>query len=284
MELPPPPAVIPEGRAELGASTADGTQWYDIDFSHHVSYLDRYSNGAVTEGTCARAPFGYLTNGKQSLSQQTGSIWTDAEKLIFFGSLARRSRWQPDMIAQDIGSKTQAEVVWYIEALERERRILKVFQRPRRSHLRSQGWISGLAPAAREIKPARIEWEEKCAEVLRNRRSEESEVSLARQEQFRKLEAVAASHRKEAQEMEKSLDEDFAVMRPRRMLILKRAKVALDSATETAKSEYAARVIGDVLRTCDGNGLKVIDVLVRKVSMCISSVYAILTLIRQRKE
>jgi hypothetical protein len=277
MHLPPPPPLDPppevdvaQGRPEPQAPTTVDTQWYDIDFTHHVNYLDRWSLGAVTEGSLTRAPFGYLSKGKHFVSDQTDDTWTDAEKLAFFGSLARRSRWQPDMIAQDIGSKSQAEVVRYIEALERERRILKVFHKPRKTHLRGQGWISGLAPAAREIKPARIEWEEKCAEVIvarESQKTQESEVSLTRQEQTRKIQAVSAAHRKEALEMEKSLDKDHAAMRPRRLSILKRAKVALDDAAEEAKSEYASRIIKDVLKTCDENGVKVMDALVRQVSL-----------------
>lgn len=267
MEIPPPPTIDPQDRPEHEATAVDGLQWYGSDFRHHVSYLDRWHNGAVTEATYTRAPFGHLTNGRHSVSDQTDATWTDAEKLVFFGSLARRSRWQPDMIAQDIGSKSQAEVVRYIAALERERRIFKLFQRPRRTHLRSQGWIHGLAPAAREVRPARIEWEEKCAEVLATRQDPKPRVSPERQASLRNLEVVAAAHRKEAHEMAKSLDKDHKAMRPRRLSILKRAKVALDEAGETAKSEYAARVIKEVLRTCDGNGLKVMDVLVRQVSM-----------------
>ena len=268
MEIPPPPPSRgPQDRPERGATTVDGQQWYEIDFRHHADYLDRWHNGAVTEGTYTHAPFGYPRKGRHSVSDQTDTTWTDAEKLAFFGSLARRSRWQPDMIAQDIGTKSQTEVVRYIGALERERRILKLFQRPRRTHLRLQGWIPGLAPAAREVEPARIEWEETCAEILATRQQPEPKVSPGRQESLRKLELVAAAHRKEAHEMAKSLDRDHKAMRPRRLSILKRAKAALDEAGETNKSEYAARVIMEVLRTCDGNGLKVMDVLVRQVSM-----------------
>lgn len=268
MELPPAPPLEIDGAIPAGDSP--GMEWYDIEFAQHRNYLDRWADGAVTEGAYRRAPFGYLANGKRFISDETSGTWTDAEKLAFFGSLARRSRWQPDLIAQDIGSgKTQSQVVQYIQALERERRILKVFQRPRKTHLRSQGWINGLAPAARQVTPARIQWEEVMADKVESRETDQAAEALritARKEQLAALEQVAATHRKEAAEMETSLDKDFQGMRSKRLDILQRAKTRLDAKAQATRADYAAIVVEKVLRTCDENGLKVLDVLVREVS------------------
>jgi hypothetical protein len=276
MELPAPPSLeddnvgAPPSESPTAAATS-GQEWYDIEFTHHRNYLDRWSNGAVTEGAYTRAPFGYLLTGHRFISDETSTKWTDADKLAFFGSLARHSRWQPDLIAQDIGgSKTQAQVVQYIEALERERRILKVFQRPRKTHLRKQGWMSGLAPAAREVASARIEWEESMTERLEikeAKQEEEAARSDIRASQITTLEQVFNAHRKEAVEMEKTLDKDLEGMRPKRLEILKRAKTGLDVALDSAKADYAAVVVEKVLRTCDENGLKVLDVLVKQVGL-----------------
>ncbi|GHJ88245.1 hypothetical protein NliqN6_4647 [Naganishia liquefaciens] len=283
MELPPPQQPPPT--FELDPDLA----WHDTEFRHHLAYLGRFPHGAVTEGTICPSrsgsgsgsgsgfPPSFGESGR-SVSDTTGTVWTDTEKLAFFGALARRSRWRPDLMADDIGgSKTQREVVEYLAALERERRIVKVFQRPRRvpgMSARRQGWVNGLAPAARELSAARIEWEEKCAEKFRCGGTDEeptvAETLPARDESLRAFEAVAATHRKEAHELVKQFrpdDGDDAhqrAMRPRRMDILRRAKVALDRALERAKADRAAHIVEGVLRACDANGLKVMDVLVRQ--------------------
>lgn len=103
-------------------------------------------------------------------------------------------------------------------------------------------------------------------EVKEAKLEEEAGRNTAREEQVRKLEQVFNAHRKEVIEMEKSLDKDLQGMRPRRLEILKRAKTSLDAVAETAKADYAAAGVEKVLRTCDENGLKVLDVLVKQVS------------------
>ncbi|KIJ49533.1 hypothetical protein M422DRAFT_119848, partial [Sphaerobolus stellatus SS14] len=50
---------------------------------------------------------------------EPNAYWTASQKVTFYKSLARHSRWRPDLIAQDLGGeKTVADVCSYIELLE----------------------------------------------------------------------------------------------------------------------------------------------------------------------
>ncbi|KAJ9091203.1 hypothetical protein QFC19_009199 [Naganishia cerealis] len=258
-----------EGNLSVNPSTSPSAElrWYETEFSHHLNYLNHWSTGAVTEGSNSPALFGWRQAGKRDITDDLPAKWTSAEKLKFFGSIARRSRWQPDLIAQDIGSKTQADVVEYIEVLERERRILKVFSKPRKKRLQHSGWISGLAPAAREIKESRLKWEEGLAEQLAAKecqRDVETPNNVDREFHLQRVADIAKKCRLKAHEMDRTPEKDSSALRPQRLELLKSSKRQLDEAVENSKLECIAPVVEGVLRACDVNGLRVLDVIVRQ--------------------
>lgn len=261
----------PAAEASPGSPPAEAAelQWYATEFEHHANYLKQWSAGAVTEASRATSLFAFAHSvNSNPITEELPAEWTSAEKLKFFGSIARRSRWQPDLIAQDIGTKSQADVVEYIMALERERRILKVFSKPRKLRLRRNGWINGLAPAAREMKASRVEWEERMAEQLVAKESLcEAGISFTVNSQvhIQRLTDIAKKCRMKANEMDKAPEKDLSALRPKRLELLRDTKRQLDEAVEESKYECTTRVIERILRSCDINGLRVLDVVVRKV-------------------
>ncbi|KAJ9099978.1 hypothetical protein QFC21_003986 [Naganishia friedmannii] len=243
-------------------------QWYETELEHHASYIDQWSAGAVTEGSHVSTLFGFphITN-PNPITDDFPVVWTSAEKLQFFGSIARRSRWQPDLIAQDIGTKSQVDVIEYIVALEEERSSLEVFSKPRKDRLRCGGWIRGLAPAAREMKESRIEWEEKMAERLvaeEGRREGETPSTIDSQTHIQRLTDIVKMCRKEANAMDKAPNKDLDALRPKRLQLLVNTKRQLDEAVETFKMECTRPIIDKVLRACDVKGLQALDVVVQK--------------------
>lgn len=129
-------------------------QRHQEDLTLHQRYLEKYRAGAVTEGAISVAnPFGASSIEKrreQAGVHPSNTAWNNQEKQAFFGSLARRSRWRPDLIAQDVGTKSDAQVQWYLNTLAymSESRMAKVPGRYKQEH---SVWQPGLAPAARQV-------------------------------------------------------------------------------------------------------------------------------------
>ncbi|KAH8081103.1 hypothetical protein HD553DRAFT_261625, partial [Filobasidium floriforme] len=93
----------------------------------------------------------------------TGVLWSDQETQTFFGSLARRSRWRPDLISQDLGgSKSESEIGWLIDSLRLLSEIERA-KRPDRGTEENSIWKEGFAPCVREVSEGWIEREEDLA-------------------------------------------------------------------------------------------------------------------------
>jgi hypothetical protein len=142
---------------------------YSQDYSLHVDYLAQYRSGATTEGAFSTAhPFGTLHHLRPDSPHvpPTGVLWSDQEKQTFFGSLARRSRYRPDLISQDLGgSKSESEVGWLIDSLRLLSEIERT-KRPDRGTEENSVWKQGFAPCAREVSEDWIEREEDLAKGL----------------------------------------------------------------------------------------------------------------------
>ncbi|KAJ9110710.1 hypothetical protein QFC22_006688 [Naganishia vaughanmartiniae] len=271
------PAVQVEQPVEQPAEPSPGPsiehatelQWYETELEHHTDYLNRWSAGAVTEGSDVPALFEFpQVANPNRITEEFPVEWTNTEKLKFFGSIARRSRWQPDLIAQDIGTKSQIDVLEYIQALEEEQQSLKAFSKPRKSNLRSSGWINGLAPAAREMSEGWVAWEEEMSEQLTAKESQpraEMPLAVDSQYQIQRLTNIAKGCRAEGREMDKASDRDLNALRPNRLKLLQNAKREMDETMDKFKLECATQVIRKVLRACDENGLRVLDVVVKQV-------------------
>lgn len=161
---------------------------YSQDYSLHVDYLAQYRSGATTEGAFSTAhPFGTLHHLRPDSPHvpPTGVLWTDQEKQIFFGSLARRSRYRPDLISQDLGgSKSESEVGWLIDSLRLLSEIERA-KRPDRGTEENSIWKQGFAPCAREVSEGWIEREEDLAKGLIQA---ESSRAAERREEARRAE------------------------------------------------------------------------------------------------
>lgn len=89
--------------------------------------------------------------------------WTSGEKNAFFRSIARHSRWRPDLIAQDLGSiKSVSDVCTYIQLLEEgsiEHPLpLTMDYLPRSAREVSEEWIAEEEGLANEIISNEIQW------------------------------------------------------------------------------------------------------------------------------
>jgi len=140
---------------------------YTRDYSLHINYLSQYRAGAVTEGAFSSTqPFGpdLLADVEEDRAvYPSGTVWTGEEKQAFFGSLARRSRLRPDLISRDIKTKSEAEVGWYLDALDYMSQ-LRLARFP--SNTRTRDWQEGYAPIALEVSDAWIEQEEEFSQAL----------------------------------------------------------------------------------------------------------------------
>ena len=98
--------------------------------------------------------------------------WSSVEKAVFFASLARHSRWNPNSIAEDIGGgKTTADVCSYIELLEQAsahnpRKGCKRVAYPI-AHEISEEWITVENNVSEELSAKEPEWQEAALERKR---------------------------------------------------------------------------------------------------------------------
>jgi hypothetical protein len=152
---------------------------YAHDYSLHTDYLARYRSGAVTEGIFSLAqPFGPPHPASPGELPEdlgvapTGTLWSDDEKQRLFGSLARRSRWRPDLIALDVKTKSESQIAWYLDTLKLMSDMEKA-RRPDRLVPESSIWREGYAPVAREVSSRWIEIEETLAVALMHRQIED---------------------------------------------------------------------------------------------------------------
>ncbi|BFZ57314.1 hypothetical protein PYCC9005_004366 [Savitreella phatthalungensis] len=98
---------------------------------------------------------------------QASHTWSRTEKEIFFRSLARHSRLRPDLIAGDLKSRSELEVLVYIDRLETAYAGLLESARQSGKTIESVGLTSfAELPAAAEISPLTINAEERLSRRL----------------------------------------------------------------------------------------------------------------------
>ncbi|WRT68861.1 uncharacterized protein IL334_005842 [Kwoniella shivajii] len=121
----------------------------------------------------------------------SNAIWTPDEKAVFFASLRRHSRYRPDLIAEEVKTKCEMEVEWYLDILELGSEVISQVDRKRQDEgmqkvrwdgLRS--WRKGLAPASREISNQWIEHEDELSSIIskeiEQREKEENHIMIKR--------------------------------------------------------------------------------------------------------
>ena len=113
------------------------------------------------------------------------AYWSHVEKASFFKSLARHSRWKPDLIAEDIGDgKTVADVCSYIALLDQgsARESRKGCKRDTYpiAHELSEEWIAVENDAAGQLCGKEKEWQEAALKDKRARELREVKKSLRR--------------------------------------------------------------------------------------------------------
>ncbi|OCF30576.1 hypothetical protein I316_07777 [Kwoniella heveanensis BCC8398] len=115
----------------------------------------------------------YQSSYRDTVVPPSNAIWTPEEKSLFFASLRRHSRFRADVIAGEVGTKTEIEVEWYLDLLESgaaqvgqvdANRKVHGKQRARWDGIRS--WREGLAPACREVSAGWVVQEESLAEEV----------------------------------------------------------------------------------------------------------------------
>ncbi|CAK9783358.1 hypothetical protein CC85DRAFT_282093 [Cutaneotrichosporon oleaginosum] len=87
-----------------------GMKWYEAEFASHVRQVKRHFLTVTDERRT-------VPTWRPSTYHPHGTLWTPEEKGLFFASLPRHSGLRPDLIARDIGSKTETEVAQLIECL-----------------------------------------------------------------------------------------------------------------------------------------------------------------------
>lgn len=87
---------------------------YIDDLQAHIRHTQDHSQG-VDEGLWGPDELPYS-------NLPPNVVWTPEEKRLFFRALSRFSRLRPDLIAENIGSKSSLDVSLYIAALEKATR------------------------------------------------------------------------------------------------------------------------------------------------------------------
>ncbi|WWD20987.1 hypothetical protein CI109_105468 [Kwoniella shandongensis] len=182
------------------STSKSGSQWYIHYLDSHIDSSRRHIQGQPGRGN-HHTPVGQFLS-YASYVPPTDAVWTSEEKTLFFAALSRYSRHRVDLIARDVGTKTQVEVEWYLDLLtlgDEKRQITdrKMDLRDRRVRWdSSQTWRTGLAPAAREVSQKWIQKEEILSnEVVKivNGREEEHAGKLKGQRRRAEKRAIGQS-------------------------------------------------------------------------------------------
>lgn len=94
-----------------------GVEWYISDLGRHIKW-----SAAALEGRILRGD-GHVYAGTHydtTAVPPSQSLWTSEEKNLFFAAISRHSRLRTDLIAADVRSKSEAQVVEYLSILEYE--------------------------------------------------------------------------------------------------------------------------------------------------------------------
>ncbi|WWC73292.1 uncharacterized protein I206_107258 [Kwoniella pini CBS 10737] len=182
------------------------SKWYINHLDAHITASKRQILGQTS----------ILNPNKRSayptIVPPSNALWTPEEKEIFFASLRRHSRYRPDLISAQVGTKNEDEVDWYLDLLEYGAEITGQVDHNRRHEypepkIRYDGlrsWRKGLAPSARETSDRWIEIEEVLAKsVIKDiQQREEDELSIITKRNRR------VEKRELAQKLEFIQDED----------------------------------------------------------------------------
>ncbi|KAI0074879.1 hypothetical protein K474DRAFT_1664874 [Panus rudis PR-1116 ss-1] len=122
---------------------------YHTDYRTHVEETRRHLLGIVE-------------NDELAPSFLSTTYWTTDEKNTFFHSLVVHSRFRPDLIAQDIGSKNVLDVCTYIDVLDEAAKAADITPRGRAARLEKRKRI----PIAIEASEDWCEYEEEQANAL----------------------------------------------------------------------------------------------------------------------
>jgi hypothetical protein len=184
-----------------------GERWYLQHFNRHAEYLHRHRYGAVTEGDQSLEDRKDGENAANLAVLPSNSTWTAFEKDVFFGSLARHSRLRPDLIAAEVQTKTEAEVVWYLETLRAMSISLNHDHVPTRTRRHARPWQQGLAPPARQVSEDFIAEEERLAKLVMHREKEWSRQGTIAQREVELK--TAAARQKNARRSKKPRQQEY---------------------------------------------------------------------------
>ncbi len=155
-----------------------GERWYLHHLNRQTEFLRRHRHGAVNEGGGALEDRKDGEDNTNLAVSPCNLIWTVEEKEVFFGSLARHSRLRPDLIAAEVRTKTETQVIWYLDTLEAMSLSLRHDHLPSQYRLHLRPWLDGIAPPAREVSDGFIAREEELAKRLSNREIEWSRHAI----------------------------------------------------------------------------------------------------------
>ncbi|WWC64225.1 uncharacterized protein I303_106833 [Kwoniella dejecticola CBS 10117] len=162
----------PEGSPEAQTliPNESSSKWYLHHLDAHITASKQQILGQATIlNPNKRIPY-------PTIVPPSNALWTPEEKTAFFASLRRHSRYRPDLISLEVGTKTEDEVECYLDLLEYGAEITGQVDHNRRhesadpkNKIRYDGlrsWRRGLAPSAREVSDSWIEKEEYLAERI----------------------------------------------------------------------------------------------------------------------
>jgi hypothetical protein len=118
----PAPSPSPEGKGKAKATenaTDDsedppGLAWYISDLRRHMRLSEHALAGRVA---LKRDEPRYINTYAFSTVPPSNAVWTADEKAVLFASLARHSRYRPDLIAADVRTKSESLVAEYLAVL-----------------------------------------------------------------------------------------------------------------------------------------------------------------------
>ncbi|BEJ13661.1 hypothetical protein CspHIS471_0308350 [Cutaneotrichosporon sp. HIS471] len=138
-------------------SSTPGFPWYNAELKLHRSITERHQRGVYSQEVNA-------IGWEATISMPLMTLWKPEEKGLFFAAIARHSRLRPDLIAHDIGTKTEIEVSQYIEHIEAS---IKALPDVSHQHAEAQPWRDRLlGEGAYEAPPGFEEKEEHYAELV----------------------------------------------------------------------------------------------------------------------
>jgi len=151
----------PRGGAAARAPTSASLERYRHLYLRHVWKLQR-----IPHRRCPTDP-----------AWAWWAAWTPDERARFFRALGRHSRQRPDLVAQDVRTKSLIDVTRAIRAFDQQVRRVKRAERHELSREARRHRTLSICPAARELSGAWVQWEEAHAQILAQRVDPRAEPS-----------------------------------------------------------------------------------------------------------